>query len=113
MLIEGAVTLRRVFNYLSVAVVMIFILSGCQNGSQEETKQHSETKHAETKQIQLSEQDKDALKHKLLKIADEYGQDQHKAVSNRYFSRNEQMEGDGYAITDDGEIQITDHDKPG
>lgn len=113
MLIEGAVTLRRVFNYLSVAVVMILILSGCQNSSQEETKQHSETKHAETKHIQLSEQDKGELKQKLLKIADEYGQDQHKAVTNRYFSRNEQMEGDGYAISDDGEIQITDHDKPG
>ncbi|WP_323708169.1 hypothetical protein P3U10_13025 [Mammaliicoccus sciuri] len=113
MLIEGAVTLRRVFNYLSMAIVMILILSGCQNGSQEETKQHSETKHAETKQIKLSEQDRDTLKQELLKIADEYGQDQHKAVSNRYFSRNEQMEGDGYAISDDGEIQITDHDKPG
>jgi len=72
LLIEGAVTLRRVFNYLSMAIVMILILSGCQNGSQEETKQHSETKHAETKQIKLSEQDRDTLKQELLKIADEY-----------------------------------------
>lgn len=113
MLIEGAVILQRICNYLSMAMVFILLLSGCQNDSQKSSKQQSETKHAATEQIQLSTQDKDAIKEKLIKIVDKYGQNQNLAVSNRYFSRNEQMEGDGYAITEDGEIQITDHDKPG
>jgi len=107
--------LQQKFKYLSVCLILICILSGCNN----ENSDHSKSEHVkETQQIkaaqkQLSDEKKSELKRKVLKIADGYGKEKGLAISNRFYSGSEHNAGDGYAMTQDGELQVSDHNKPG
>ncbi|WP_314348444.1 hypothetical protein [Mammaliicoccus vitulinus] len=107
--------MQHKFKYLSTFIMLICLISGCSNESTEkkETQHKMETNEVKAKEIELSDKEKDALKQKVLNYVDQYGEEKDLAISNRYFSSSEHTKGDGYAMTEDGEIQITNHDKPG
>ncbi|WP_239732751.1 hypothetical protein [Mammaliicoccus sp. P-M55] len=107
--------MQHKFKCLSAFIILICLVSGCSNDSttKKETQQKSETKQAKAEEIQVSDKEKEELKEKLLIYADQYGKDKGMAISNRYFSSSDHTQGDGYALTEDGELQITNHNKPG
>src|SRR5699024_10613224 len=92
------------------------VLASCSNSKQ--TTQQSEEKAAHTEKTQsskelITDKDKKMIKKELLSWLDEHEKDNHKAVSNRYFGNGSMSDGDWYAGSEDGEIQVSNRDKPG
>nr|WP_263314274.1 hypothetical protein [Mammaliicoccus sp. Marseille-Q6498] len=105
--------MQRKFKYLNLFLCFIFMLSACSNPSQgtEETK-NTKTKQVSSEKI-ISNDDKEKLKTEVIKFFSKYGEDKGLAISNRYITSSFYEEGDAYATTTDGEIQITNNDIPG
>lgn len=101
-----------------IVIFAITILIACSNdtSNKEGVKHQQETKQSEQHNVesnQISDNDKKKIKSQVLDYLAKKEKKEGRAVSNRYFSTSSISNGDWYAKTKSGEIQINDRGEPG
>ncbi|MEY8643720.1 hypothetical protein [Staphylococcus arlettae] len=95
------------------------LLASCSNDKQATEQSTDKVAHSQSTQQDkkandsVSDEDKQAIKKQLLTWLSEHEKDNGKAVSNRYFGSGSMSDGDWYAGTEDGEIQVSNRGEPG
>ena len=95
------------------------LLASCSNDKQATEQSTDKVAHSQSTQQDkkandsVSDEDKQAIKKQLLTWLSELEKDNGKAVSNRYFGSGSMSDGDWYAGTEDGEIQVSNRGEPG
>lgn len=100
---------KKIKSLLITLAVSLIILAGC--NQKEETKATDNEKQAMVENKTFTDDEKEKTKQKLIKWLAE--NEEGKAVSNRYFSTSSISNGDWYAQSEDGEIQINNKGEPG
>lgn len=110
--------MKQAIRYLAILVLSCMVLAAC--NSEEVTQQSGEkakaTKSAnqeKSSKASISDKDKKEIKKEVLSWLAKHEKNNDKAVSNRYFGSGSMSDGDWYAGTEGGEIQVSDKDKPG
>ncbi|MEP9818927.1 hypothetical protein ABDK27_04100 [Staphylococcus xylosus] len=110
--------MKQAIRYLAILVLSCMVLAAC--NSEEATQQSGEkakaTKSAnqkKTSKASISDKDKKEIKKEVLSWLAKNEKNNDKAVSNRYFGSGSMSDGDWYAGTEGGEIQVINKDKPG
>lgn len=110
--------MKQAIRYLAILVLSCMVLGAC--NSEEVTQQSGEkakaTKSAnqeKSSKASISDKDKKEIKKEVLSWLAKHEKNNDKAVSNRYFGSGSMSDGDWYAGTEGGEIQVSDKDKPG
>ncbi|MFQ3844678.1 hypothetical protein AABD41_09020 [Staphylococcus pseudoxylosus] len=110
--------MKQAIRYLAILVLSCMVLAAC--NSEEATQQSGEkakaTKHAnqeKSSKASISDKDKKEIKKEVLSWLAKHEKNNDKAVSNRYFGSGSMSDGDWYAGTEDGEIQVSNKGKPG
>lgn len=110
--------MKQAIRYIAILVLSCMVLAAC--NSEEATQQSGEkakaTKHAnqeKSSKASISDKDKKEIKEEVLSWLAKHEKSNNKAVSNRYFGSGSMSDGDWYAGTEDGEIQVSDRGKPG
>lgn len=107
--------MKQAIRYLAILVLSCMVLAAC--NSEEATQQSGEkakaTKSANQKKTSISDKDKKEIKKEVLSCLAKNEKNNDKAVSNRYFGSGSMSDGDWYAGTEGGEIQVSNKDKPG
>ena len=110
--------MKQVIRYLAILVLSCMVLAAC--NSEEATQQSGEkaktTKSAnqeKSSKASISDKDKKEIKKEVLSWLAKHEKNNDKAVSNRYFGSGSMSDGDWYAGTEGGEIQVSNKDKPG
>ncbi|PTI08859.1 hypothetical protein BU096_05815 [Staphylococcus xylosus] len=110
--------MKQAIRYLAILVLSCMVLAAC--NSEEATQQSGEkakaTKSAnkkKTSKASISDKDKKEIKKEVLSWLAKNEKNNDKAVSNRYFGSGSMSDGDWYAGTEGGEIQVSNKDKPG
>ncbi len=111
--------MKRAIRYLTIIVLSCMALAACTNET-EEPQQSGEkakaTKSAnqeKSSKASISDKDKKEIKKEVLSWLSKHEKNNDKAVSNRYFGSGSMSDGDWYAGTEDGEIQVSNKGKPG
>lgn len=110
--------MKQAIRYLAILVLSCMVLAAC--NSEEATQQSGEkakaTKSAnqeKSSKASISDKDKKEIKKEVLSWLAKHEKNNDKAVSNRYFGSGSMSDGDWYAGTEGGEIQVSNKDKPG
>ncbi|MEB6061258.1 hypothetical protein MXL22_09175 [Staphylococcus pseudoxylosus] len=110
--------MKQAIRYLAILVLSCMVLAACD--SEEATQQSGEkakaTKSAnqeKSSKASISDKDKKEIKKEVLSWLAKHEKNNDKAVSNRYFGSGSMSDGDWYAGTEAGEIQVSNKDKPG
>ncbi|RIN11908.1 hypothetical protein BU097_03715 [Staphylococcus xylosus] len=110
--------MKQAIRYLAILVLSCIVLAAC--NSEEATQQSGEkakaTKSAnqeKSSKASISDKDKKEIKKEVLSWLAKNEKNNDKAVSNRYFGSGSMSDGDWYAGTEGGEIQVSNKDKPG
>ncbi|MBF0814320.1 MULTISPECIES: hypothetical protein [Staphylococcus] len=110
--------MKQAIRYLAILVLSCMVLAAC--NSEEATQQSGEkakaTKSAnqeKSSKASISDKDKKEIKKEVLSWLAKNEKNNDKAVSNRYFGSGSMSDGDWYAGTEGGEIQVSNKDKPG
>ncbi|MFQ3727368.1 hypothetical protein ABLV92_13745 [Staphylococcus equorum] len=112
--------MKQYIKVLSMVSICTALLMGCSN-EENETNNHSgkeavaqESSENETSnKTQISDEEQKKIKEEIIDWLAEDKKEDGKAVSNRYFSTSSISDGDWYAGTEKGEIQINNTGKPG
>ncbi|MFQ3837630.1 hypothetical protein [Staphylococcus pseudoxylosus] len=111
--------MKQAIRYLAILVLSCMALAACNNET-EEPQQSGEkakaTKSAnqeKSSKASISDKDKKEIKKEVLSWLSKHEKNNDKAVSNRYFGSGSMSDGDWYAGTEDGEIQVSNKSKPG
>ncbi|MEB6570373.1 hypothetical protein [Staphylococcus auricularis] len=109
--------MKRIAYYGSCILCLSVLLTGCNNDQEE---QSSESKTAEkseqkesTQQAHLNDDEKQEVKEELIKWMAKREAKDDRAVSNRYFNSGSFSNGDWYAGSPDGQIQVSNQGDPG
>ena len=111
--------MKQVLRCLTIIFLSCLVLSACNNekeATQQSGKNDKATKSANqetSSEASISDQDKKEIKEEVLSWIAKHEKSNNKAVSNRYFGSGSMSDGDWYAGTEDGEIQVSDRGKPG
>ncbi|WP_432720901.1 hypothetical protein [Staphylococcus shinii] len=111
--------MKQVLRCLTIIFLSCLVLSACNNekeATQQSGKNDKATKSANqetSSEASISDQDKKEIKEEVLSWLAKHEKSNNKAVSNRYFGSGSMSDGDWYAGTEDGEIQVSDRGKPG
>ena len=113
--------MKQAIRYLTIIVLSCIVLAAC--NSEEEATQQSGEKNTDTatksanqeksSKTSISDKDKKEIKKEVLSWLAKHEKNNDKAVSNRYFGSGSMSDGDWYAGTEGGEIQVSNKDKPG
>lgn len=112
--------MKQYIKVLSMVSICTALLMGCSNEKAETDKstgkeamaQESSKEEASNK-TQISDEEQKKIKEEMMDWLAEDKKEDGKAVSNRYFSTSSISDGDWYAGTEKGEIQINNTGKPG
>ncbi|MGW7977113.1 hypothetical protein BU116_03045 [Staphylococcus xylosus] len=113
--------MKQAIRYLTIIVLSCIVLAAC--NSEEEATQQSGEKNTDTatksanqeksSKTSISDKDKKEIKKEVMSWLAKHEKNNDKAVSNRYFGSGSMSDGDWYAGTEGGEIQVSNKDKPG
>lgn len=99
--------------YSCLAIGLTITMAGCHDKA-DNKKSESETKGTEQhKDNKITKGERKKLKKDMLAVSGKVAKKQDLAMSNRYLSNGNTVEGDFYAMSSDGEVQVIDNDKPG
>ena len=93
--------------YMAVLLTVCMVLTACDSHGDKQT-EASGTPH-----VEHHDKERQQLKKDVLKWANKQGEQHKRAVTNRYFGSGEISTGDWYALTADGQLQVSNQNKPG
>ncbi|VEG63392.1 Uncharacterised protein [Staphylococcus condimenti] len=121
----GGNSVKRFLTYSAAVASLSLLLTGCSSNEgkktsdahaqteQQHSKEASTSKDIKINKEKLSDQERENMKKEVLDWADKRAKQKGLAVSNRYFGAGEISNGDWYAMTPKGEMQVSNQGSPG